>query len=192
MKLTIEEYQPLTQRTCPDLGSLYYGLLEFKPEDSKILADKLNLSHMVLGMGSELSELDDAYDKEDQVNIAEEGADIMWYVGNYCNLRQINLKAVLNLVKEDEEDKGLDWFIHELTDLVKKFMAYGKHIDTGKEVLYIRGIVFNVITLFETYEDFEKALFNNIEKLRVRYPEKFTEENALNRNLEAERKELEK
>jgi len=33
---------------------------------------------------------------------------------------------------------------------------------------------------------------NNINKLRVRYPEKFTEENALNRNLELERKVLEK
>ena len=40
----------------------------------------------------------------------------------------------------------------------------------------------------ETLQEFE--LFAN--KLKVRFPEKFTEENALNRNLEQERKTLEK
>ena len=36
----------------------------------------------------------------------------------------------------------------------------------------------------------EQALQNNIDKLRVRYPDKFSEELAINRNLEMERKEL--
>jgi hypothetical protein len=40
--------------------------------------------------------------------------------------------------------------------------------------------------------DFGDCLSNNIDKLRVRYPEKFTEENAIERNLKAERVELEK
>lgn len=39
--------------------------------------------------------------------------------------------------------------------------------------------------------DLEKILDNNIAKLRARYPEKFTQENAINRNLENERKVLE-
>lgn len=40
--------------------------------------------------------------------------------------------------------------------------------------------------------DFYKGLERNINKLKVRFPEKFTQENALNRDLESERKELEK
>ena len=40
--------------------------------------------------------------------------------------------------------------------------------------------------------DLEEILQTNIDKLRVRFPEKFTKENALNRNLEQERKTLEK
>ena len=40
--------------------------------------------------------------------------------------------------------------------------------------------------------DLEEILQTNIDKLRIRFPEKFTEENALNRNLEQERKTLEK
>ena len=39
--------------------------------------------------------------------------------------------------------------------------------------------------------DFAKLLDNNIAKLKVRFPDKFTEEAALNRNLEEERKTLE-
>ena len=39
--------------------------------------------------------------------------------------------------------------------------------------------------------NYEKSLENNINKLKVRFPEKFTEENAINRNLEEERKQLE-
>ena len=40
--------------------------------------------------------------------------------------------------------------------------------------------------------DFWQALTNNISKLQVRYPEKYTNEAALNRDLAAERVELEK
>ncbi len=39
--------------------------------------------------------------------------------------------------------------------------------------------------------DFENILTTNIEKLRKRFPEKFTNEEAINRNLEEERKILE-
>lgn len=40
--------------------------------------------------------------------------------------------------------------------------------------------------------DYYQVLTNCIEKLKVRFPDKFTNENALNRNLDAERAELEK
>ena len=40
--------------------------------------------------------------------------------------------------------------------------------------------------------DIFRSLQNNIDKLKVRYPEKFTEECAINRDLVAERAELEK
>lgn len=39
---------------------------------------------------------------------------------------------------------------------------------------------------------FYRLLDNNISKLRVRFPDKFTSENALERDLDSERKELEK
>lgn len=93
-----------------------------------------------------------------------------------------NLHMVLGMVTE----------VGELADVFKKFMAYGKPIDwinteeeIGDLMFYIAG--FCRINGF----DLEAILGNNIQKLRIRYPERFTQENAINRNLEKERKVLE-
>lgn len=173
--MELKEYQLAASRTCPDLGS-----------------DKLNLSHMVMGMCSELSELSDAEEKQDWVNVAEEHADIMWYLANYANIQKLDLDEISK--KGTEGDSTLAWFCCEITDLVKKYVAYNKPIDAEKEDYYIGCILhlvkFNLNGLSEN--GFSKALENNIAKLKVRYPEKFSDENAVNRNLEAERKELEK
>jgi len=82
--------------------------------------------------------------------------------------------------------------IGELTDAFKKQMAYGKEVDwvnvkeeVGDLMWYIAG--FCNINGF----DLDKILETNIEKLKTRYPEKFTEENAVVRDLEKEREVLE-
>jgi NTP pyrophosphatase (non-canonical NTP hydrolase) len=82
--------------------------------------------------------------------------------------------------------------VGELADVFKKNMAYGKEIDwvNVKEELfdlmwYVAGFCkFNEI-------DFEEGLQTNINKLRQRYPDKFTKELANNRDIAAERKILE-
>lgn len=82
--------------------------------------------------------------------------------------------------------------VGELADVFKKNMAYGKEIDwvNVKEELfdlmwYVAGFCeFNDI-------DFEAGLQNNIDKLKARYPEKFTRDNANHRDLDTERQVLE-
>lgn len=185
--MNLKEYQIAAFRTCPDLVKPYE---EFIP--AHLLGDlsrKLNLSHMVEGMGSELSELDDAQATGDRVNIAEEMADIMWYVAGYCTWRNYDLMIVCSL--NNKAYKSLSWYVHELTDLVKKFVAYNKIIDPTKEMAYIGAIVFWCQEVLGE-QGFNVAIKNNIDKLRVRYPEKFSDEAAVNRNLDAERRELEK
>jgi len=83
--------------------------------------------------------------------------------------------------------------VGELADQFKKNMAYNKEIDwvnvqeeIGDLMFYVAG--FCTINNF----DLEKILSKNIEKLKTRYPEKFTEENAINRDLNKEREVLEK
>jgi NTP pyrophosphatase (non-canonical NTP hydrolase) len=87
---------------------------------------------------------------------------------------------------------GMTTEIGELLDVFKKHMAYGKPIDwinvkeeIGDQMFYIA--CFCRINGF----DLEAIMENNIKKLMTRYPNKFTQEDAINRNLSAERKVLE-
>lgn len=111
-------YQEQAKRTLKSLGSVEKDAI-----------------HMLLGLCSEVGELQDAYKKHlaygnklDIVNVLEEIGDIRWYLANFCN--------IIGVTEAD-----------------------------------IEGI--------------------NINKLKKRYPEKFTNELANNRDLEAEREVLE-
>lgn len=91
--------------------------------------------HMLLGIQTESAELSDVYKKKlaynknvDLINVKEEIGDLMWYVANFCNLNNWDLRDIME---------------------------------------------------------------TNIRKLETRYPDSFTEEKAINRNLNNERKTLE-
>lgn len=80
----------------------------------------------------------------------------------------------------------------ELADVFKKNLAYGKPIDwinVQEEIGDLMWYIANFCNINNF--DLEKIIENNIKKLRSRYPEKFTEYDAINRNLEQERKVLE-
>lgn len=192
---TLAEYQQLASRTCPDLGS---------PER--------NMFHMNSGIITEVGEAIDpikkfiAYNKPiDVVNIGEEIADCAWYIAN---------RARLFLTEEENE---IIWGnMNVFTECMKDFESHSKlhidsligaadalsgittigNIDSIEHNNFSRIGIPDIVILHKVADyfklDFWQLLTNNISKLQVRYPEKFTEEAALNRDLEAERKELEK
>jgi NTP pyrophosphatase (non-canonical NTP hydrolase) len=87
---------------------------------------------------------------------------------------------------------GMMTEIGELIDPFKKNMAYEKPIDyvnIQEEVGDLMWYLANFCRINNF--DLEKIMQNNIDKLRARYPEKFTSENAINRDLNKERKILE-
>jgi len=93
-----------------------------------------------------------------------------------------NLHMILGMVTE----------VAELADVYKKNMAYGKPLDLvnvqeelGDLFFYI--VNFSILNNF----DLEKILQVNIDKLKARYPEKFTQEKAIKRDLAKERQILE-
>lgn len=81
----------------------------------------------------------------------------------------------------------------ELIDALKKSTFYGRELDVvnvkeeAGDILWYLAILFD-----ELGTDFETEMSRVIEKLEARFPEKFTEEAAYNRDLETERKILEK
>jgi NTP pyrophosphatase (non-canonical NTP hydrolase) len=80
----------------------------------------------------------------------------------------------------------------ELLDAYKKNLAYGKPLDkvnVSEEIFDIFWYLSNLCRMLGI--DPEVGMDTNVAKLRARYPNKFTQENAINRNLEAERKILE-
>ena len=79
----------------------------------------------------------------------------------------------------------------ELADGFKRAIFYGKPLDTTNineevgDVLWYLAILIDVLGI-----DFESCMIANIKKLRKRYPNKYSHESALNRDLEAEREAI--
>ncbi len=96
--------------------------------------------------------------------------------------REQNLHMVLGMVTE----------VGELADVVKRKLAYGKAEDFTNVKEEIGDLMWYVVNFCNLHGfDLEEILGTNIAKLKARFPDKFTSEKALTRDLEAERKILE-
>lgn len=178
--MKLRQYQIAAKRTCPDLG------------------DKLNLSHMVMGMSTELQELSEALALKDNVNTGEEIADFYWYFVNYMTFRGIDASFLDNYTnKYGLDSRTMIYSLYDttakLTDLIKKNVAYNRAVDVKHEqglliILsnYLQGVLRKQGILFTS------ILQNNIDKLLVRFPVEFTEEQANNKDLKKELIELKK
>lgn len=94
-----------------------------------------------------------------------------------------NIHMVLGMITESSE----------IADVYKKKIAYQKDIDEINVKEEIGDLLHYVVNFCSINNwDLATIMQNNVDKLKIRYPEKFTEENALNRDLESERRELSK
>lgn len=81
----------------------------------------------------------------------------------------------------------------ELLDAYKKWFVYNKELDkvnVAEEIFDTFWYLINLCRMLDI--DIEKGLQTNIDKLRARYPNNFTEYHAKNRDLDNERKILER
>lgn len=187
---TLAEYQQLASRTCTDLGD-----------------EISNERHMNLGVITEIGEVLDIFKKNlaykkpiDVVNLGEELADISWYIVNKCRFREILLEEDFTKVTAEMKeflDTSLFTSQEVPTDLkteaimiilIQMYCGASENL-FGSPIVQL-AILANIAEWYKL--DFFQLLTNNIDKLKVRYPEKFTEEAALNRDLDSERVELEK
>ena len=154
---------------------------------------KLNQLHCVIGISTEIAEFADAIVKKDATNIKEEIGDIMWYTANLERLTD-------NDAPLPKDMKGVqvfadEWLFgtQELVDHYKKAVYYGSDVDQLYVKEHLRMIKETICGIVNNAGgDIESILETNINKLRIRYPEKFNQDEAENRDLVAERKELEK
>ncbi len=81
----------------------------------------------------------------------------------------------------------------ELLDIYKKNLAYNKPIDVANEKEEIGDLMWYIANHCTNRGfDLNEILATNIAKLKARFPHKFTEEKAQNRDLAAERQILER
>ena len=166
----------------------------------KAIACNADLAHMAMGMASEIDELHKAIMKGDKTNIAEELADILWYCSGTIYLYKLQDVHLSLSEVADFHERRFDLLvlvnaISEFTDIPKKTLAYRKIYSSDDIDRALLKVISSTIGVMNTVlVSPEQALQNNIDKLRVRFPEKFSEDKALetNRDLDKERVELEK
>jgi NTP pyrophosphatase (non-canonical NTP hydrolase) len=115
--------------------------------------------------------------------IAARAAGGMLAMGSVVDSKQIDLlHAAIGMQTEAAE----------FSDMLKKHLFYGKPLDKvnlaeelGDQLWYV------AMALRALDTDFETVMERNIAKLKARYPDKFTEDLAENRNLLKERAILE-
>ena len=161
-----------------------------------------NVHHLNLGLLTEKGEFLDpfkktlAYGKDlDIVNVGEELADYCWY-----------LSAALHF--SGKKDSFSSTF-SQIVNLIDKRLAKDKEFNEAKTLFKdkpyvvalnlhkeLEGKVTDLSSIYTFCKvidiDFWQILTNNNEKLKVRFPNKFSQERALNRDLDTERNKLEK
>lgn len=99
---------------------------------------------------------------------------------------------LLNNVRGIHAVMGLDTEAGELTDAFKKHIFYGKPLDKINVKEEIGDLFWYLAILCDEFDlSFEQCMEVNIAKLKVRYPDKFSNEKAVTRDLEQERRVLE-
>ena len=193
---TLEEYRLLAARTLPDLGSIGNNLLHMEA----------GIAGEFLGETVDILKKTFAYKKPlDKVHLGEELADTVWYC---AGVETINKLPEMVMCFDEESIAIIETIKNQSITYIKEsvesrnssieteclglILANKGAVDSTNRgaILAIVGICMGICEVLNI--DFWQALTNNISKLQVRYPEKFTEEAALNRDLAAERVELEK
>lgn len=156
-----------------------------------------DLLHCAIGFATEVSELLEATNKNDIVNVGEEIADGMWYIVNLANFTKYPTDDYV--FQQPMSYFSAREYLHNhiilsgrLLDVFKKSIYYGKELNIGQIHELIYGIIHNANCLCKASGlQMSVILKRNIDKLRIRFPEKFTEQLAENRDLNSERQALE-
>lgn len=132
----------------------------------------VDLTHACLGL---VTEVDEFMDATSELNAVEEIGDICWYIALACHA--VDAEWPDAIVPNDT----LDAIVAKLTDLAKRWFAYGDRPPKAV-VEFMLGMIVGYFIDDQITEGQQR----NIAKLAKRYPDKFTQAHALHRNLSAE------
>lgn len=167
----------------------------------------LRLLHSSIGLATEIIELNKSiYDNKygennlDIINIREEIGDCFWYIAIACDVLNLNFSDTIKNTNLQNITFDFQFYankseiiIGEILDICKRHIYYKKQWDKTILINLFKELIEELYkALIASGVSLEDELEKNIDKLRARYPEKYTDYHAINRDLEAERKILEK
>lgn len=155
-------------------------------------------THMVSGIITEIGEIVDAHKKHyaygkhfDKINEQEELGDAWWYVAGLmedCEFptEDTNLFDLESVMPEEINFLHLAFTVQE---------AAREYYETDRNTVRVvaLAVIMDLLHSYAVQRGYrtEKIWEANINKLRKRYGDKFTNERAINRNIAVERKGLE-
>jgi len=168
----------------------------------------IRLLHGAIGIISELAEIQEAADADhvDRTNLMEEAGDLFWYMGIMAHQLNVvdevfinnDMMAIRTARPTDAKallQQNINYMVKNagyMVDTLKKTIMYDKPLDANLMKGYLRGMDYNINQALRIYGlTSQDARQSNINKLKERYSEKFSEAAALNRNLAKERQALE-
>jgi NTP pyrophosphatase (non-canonical NTP hydrolase) len=179
--MRLHDYQKAAARTIST---------DFHIMSGKGVENDYDLIHACLGLSSEIAEI--AFDQENKLNVHQEIGDGMWYTALGCTAIGIDMED-LDLDFEND-DTLMDLVVQSgiIADKIKRTLFYGAELDRDIIIRCFGCIVKSLDTLAVTYgTTLETCMEKNIAKLKTRYPEKFTAEAAINRNVAREERHFE-
>lgn len=133
------------------------------------------------------------------LNIRTEPMDSKNYIQDAIRTESRDFTAMNGRLENDGTKRllhagiGLSTEAGEFLDALKKHIFYGKELDRVNLKEEMGDLFWYLAIACDELEvPFETLMERNIEKLKARYGEKFSEEKAENRNLDQEREILEK
>ena len=173
------------------------------------------LLHGVIGLVTETGELLDAIKKSlfyskplDKTNLIEELGDLLWYISlilKDCDITYDSVMKVKYCTRRNEMvNHNIDYYltriikldltVKDLLDLItpESFYFGNKNelvSDIEIELRYILCAIYDLAIALDT--TIEQVMTININKLKLRYPDKFNSDQAINRDVDSERELLE-
>lgn len=157
--------------------------------------DSPRLLHASLGVITEICELIESADlDDDDLNAKEELGDVLWYIAIGADELEVTFGELLeaanfDLKSMEDQAPGLvvAQLLGTLADIHKRGCFYGLDTDVAKMTVWLGNALVVVKHVCEEKEiSLQDCMKANIAKLTKRYPEKFTTEDAVNRDVDAE------
>lgn len=147
--------------------------------------------HAALGLADEYFEFKIAANDDERI---EEITDTFWFIALACHgmkLTQTQVDFIYAPLKNEElfSVESVEYELGEFIGPIKKWYTYGAVRDGQWATIQLRRIfVAYQAVLLETRnkKSTVELMQLNIDKLRARFPDKFTVEHALNRDTDAE------